>query len=173
MVCAALAASVAALLARHGATSPDSPGPVAVEPAWRTAEATPAMYSIDTTLFPEDQASAEVRLHRSNTRQDVLRFGSVGSPLGFARVDVVRPGSPAARAGLRAGTHDTVYEGVDVRLGGDAIVAIDGVPVRDAADVVRIVSGRLLPGETARVTIVRAGRRLVVPVHLTARTGAG
>src|SRR6185437_17175395 len=33
----------------------------------------------------------------------------VGAPHG-ALVDVVRAGSPAAHAGLRAGTHDTVYE---------------------------------------------------------------
>jgi S1-C subfamily serine protease len=53
------------------------------------------------------------------------------------------------------------------------IVAIDGAPVRSAADVVRIVSGRLLPGQTARLTIVRAGKRLVLPVRLAARAGAG
>jgi S1-C subfamily serine protease len=99
------------------------------------------------------------------------RFG-IGAAHG-ALVDVVRAGSPAAHAGLHAGTHDTVYEGVDVRLGGDAIVAIDGLPIRNAADVVRVVSGHLLPGQTARVTVVRAGKRLVIPVHLTARTGAG
>lgn len=99
------------------------------------------------------------------------RFG-VGASRG-AIVDLVRAGSPAAKAGLRAGTHDVLFEGLDVRVGGDAIVAIDGEPVRSAADVVRIVSGRLLPGQTARLAIVRGGRRLVVAARLTARAGAG
>jgi S1-C subfamily serine protease len=99
------------------------------------------------------------------------RFG-VGVARG-ALVDAVRAGSPAAQAGLRAGTHDVLFEGLDVRVGGDVIVAIDGAPVRSAADVVRIVSGRLLPGQTARLTIERAGKRLVLPVRLAARTGAG
>ncbi|MGH3002774.1 MAG: S1C family serine protease [Gaiellaceae bacterium] len=81
----------------------------------------------------------------------------------------VRSGSAAARAGLRAGGHDTEYQGVDVRAGGDAIVAIDGVAVANAEDVVRIVSERLLPGETARFTVVRGARRRVVAVTLDAR----
>jgi S1-C subfamily serine protease len=39
--------------------------------------------------------------------------------------------------------------------------------------VVRIVSGRLLPGQTARLTLVRDGKRRIVPVRLVARAGAG
>ena len=47
-------------------------------------------------------------------------------------------------------------------MGGDAVVAIDGIPVTNAEDVVRIVSERLLPGETVPFTIVRGGHRRVV-----------
>ena len=47
-----------------------------------------------------------------------------------------------------AGPTDAVYEGQALKVGGDAIVAIDGIPVTNAEDVVRIVSERLLPGET-------------------------
>jgi S1-C subfamily serine protease len=90
-----------------------------------------------------------------------------------ALVDYVEPGGAAAKAGLKAGTREEVYEGVGVRVGGDAIVAIDGVPVGSAQDVVRIVAGRLLPGETARFTVVRGGARRTVPVTLEARPPAG
>jgi S1-C subfamily serine protease len=88
-----------------------------------------------------------------------------------AIVDRVVPGSPAAQAGLRPGLRETTFEGTDVRLGGDLIVAIDGSPVRTAADVVRIVTERLLPGDVARVAILRGRARLVVPVRLAARSG--
>ena len=47
-------------------------------------------------------------------------------------------------------------------MGGDAIVAIDGIPVRQAEDVVRIVTQRLLPGEQARFTVVRGTQRRTV-----------
>ena len=53
-----------------------------------------------------------------------------------------------------------MFDGESVRVGGDAIVAIDGLPVRSAEDVVRIVTERLLPGETAAFTVVRGRHRL-------------
>jgi 2-alkenal reductase len=87
-----------------------------------------------------------------------------------ALVDTVKPGSPAAAAGLRPGTADHGFEGLTVRIGGDLIVAIDGRPVRSAADVVRIVSEHLLPGQTANFTIVRGSSRLVVPVRMASRS---
>jgi 2-alkenal reductase len=86
-----------------------------------------------------------------------------------ALISSVTSGGPAARAGLRAGDHDALFEGLDVRVGGEAIVAIDGVPVRDGEDVVRIVSEQLLPGQTARFTLVQGQKRRVVPVLLAAR----
>jgi S1-C subfamily serine protease len=90
-----------------------------------------------------------------------------------ALVDYVEPGGAAARAGLVAGTREEVYEGVGFRVGGDAIVAIDGVPVGSAQDVVRIVAGKLVPGETVRFTVVRGHVRRTVPVTLDARPPAG
>jgi S1-C subfamily serine protease len=90
-----------------------------------------------------------------------------------ALVDYVEPGGAADKAGLKAGTREEVYEGVGVRVGGDAIVAIDGIPVGNAQDVVRIVAGRLVPGETARFTVVRGSSRRTVPVTLVARPPAG
>jgi S1-C subfamily serine protease len=85
-----------------------------------------------------------------------------------ALIDVVTPGAAGDRAGLRAGTRDVLFEGLDVRAGGDAIVAIDGVPVRGAEDVVRIVTG-LVPGERATFTVVRGTTRRTVPVTLDRR----
>jgi 2-alkenal reductase len=98
---------------------------------------------------------------------------SIARRLGYAAtqgalIDRVNPGSAGAKAGLKAGTHDVIYEGVDVRAGGDAIVAIDGVPVQRAEDVVRIVT-RLLPGEKARFTVVRGTHKRTVLVTLDQR----
>src|SRR3954468_20123027 len=39
-----------------------------------------------------------------------------------ALVDVVNDGSAAAKAGIQAGTRDGIYEGIGVKVGGDAIV---------------------------------------------------
>jgi S1-C subfamily serine protease len=90
-----------------------------------------------------------------------------------ALVDVVNAGTAAERAGIKAGTRDEIYEGVGVKVGGDAIVAINGIPVSGAQDVVRIVTTRLVPGETARFTVVRGQQRRVVPVTLDERPPPG
>ena len=90
-----------------------------------------------------------------------------------ALIDVVRPGGAAARARLRAGTRDAVFEGQGLKVGGDAIVAIDGIPVTNAEDVVRIVSERLFPGEVARFTVVNGSVRRIVRLTLEERPPAG
>jgi S1-C subfamily serine protease len=86
-----------------------------------------------------------------------------------ALIDAVTKGGAGARAGLVAGPIDAVYEGQALKVGGDAVVAIDGVPVTNAEDVVRIVTERLLPGETVPFTIVRGEHRRVVRVTLGER----
>lgn len=69
-----------------------------------------------------------------------------------AVVSEVRPGSPAERAGLRPG---------------DAIVAVDGRPVRSATDL-RNRIGLAERGTTLTLTVVRNGRRIDVPVTVGA-----
>jgi 2-alkenal reductase len=89
-----------------------------------------------------------------------------------ALIDSFATGESAGRrAGLQAGTHDALYEGLAVKVGGDAIVAINGLPVTNAEDVVRIVAERLVPGETARFTVVRGQTRRIVRVTLDQRPG--
>ena len=90
-----------------------------------------------------------------------------------ALIDLVLPGSGAAAAGLEAGTHTEAFRGLGVHVGGDAIVAIDGIPVANSEDVVRIVAGRLYPGEVARLTVVHGTTRRVVKVRLGERPPAG
>ncbi|HZQ83030.1 MAG TPA: trypsin-like peptidase domain-containing protein [Gaiellaceae bacterium] len=99
---------------------------------------------------------------------------SIASHFGYAAhagalIDSLVPGGPAAAAGLKAGTHTAAFEGLAVHVGGDAIVAIDGIPVRNAEDVVRIVATQLLPGQVARFTVVRGSARRTVRVKLTER----
>jgi 2-alkenal reductase len=84
-------------------------------------------------------------------------------------VEVVHPG-PAAQAGLRAGSDQVNVLGLDVPRGADLIIGINGRPVRDADDVVRIVSTQLKPGQVATFTILRDGERRTIAVRLGARS---
>jgi S1-C subfamily serine protease len=68
---------------------------------------------------------------------------------------------PAAEAGLRP------LKGLgDGQFTGDVIVAIDGQPVRQRADVQKIIA-KSKPGDAITVTVVRGGDRVDVPITLT------
>ena len=83
----------------------------------------------------------------------------------------VEEGSPAAEAGLRAGTLHMVVEGVPWILGGDIIVAIQGEPIRspqafsDAIKTLRV-------GQTMKIEFLRDGERYrISPVLRERPTG--
>ena len=95
------------------------------------------------------------------TTQDVTpalarRYG-LGSPRG-ALIQTVVDGAPAKRAGLRGAAGEKVFNGLQIGLGGDLIVAFAGRKVERAADIARIVTDSLRPGQTVRVTVLRGGK---------------
>ena len=106
------------------------------------------------------------------TTQDVTpglakKFG-LDSPHG-ALIAKVAPGTPAARAGLHGATHTADYNGREVSLGGDVIVAIDGMRVAGADDVSRAVA-KLTAGQQVTFTVLRGGTdRRAVKVTLAER----
>jgi S1-C subfamily serine protease len=79
------------------------------------------------------------------------------------------PAGPARRAGMRGGTRRIVFQGREVTVGGDVVVAVGGRPVRSGDDLVRIVTNDLRPGETAVFTVVRGSRRLDLRVTVGER----
>jgi S1-C subfamily serine protease len=86
-----------------------------------------------------------------------------------AVVACVVPDSPGAKAGLRGGSEKRQLNGFEFRFGGDVVVAIGNTKVRAADDLVRVVSETLLPGQVAQFTVLRDGKRLVLPVELGER----
>jgi S1-C subfamily serine protease len=95
------------------------------------------------------------------TTQDVTpalaRRYKLGAQRG-ALIESVVKGAPAARAGLHGATDRKVFNGIPISLGGDLIVAFAGKPVHRAADVARIVTNSLLPGDTVSVSVLRRGK---------------
>ena len=70
-------------------------------------------------------------------------------------VGAVKPGSPAAKAGLEGGTTQVVVAGESYQLGGDMIVAIDGKQV-ESVDALREAIAAHKPGDKVRITVVHA-----------------
>jgi len=87
---------------------------------------------------------------------------------GGAAVTVVRPGTPAAEAGLRAATGRSTVDGQQVPTGGDVIVAFDGDDVTSSAALQSAVDAKQ-PGDEVSITVLRGGKRTTVQVTLGTR----
>jgi S1-C subfamily serine protease len=118
----------------------------------RTGKVTQGYLGITTTDV--DAALATLHLHSS--------YGAL--------IQTIQSGSPAARAGLRAGNLlATLPDGVtQVYTGGDIIVALDGRRITGASALEQAILSKP-PGEVVKVGIVRGTRHLTVSVRLGTR----
>jgi serine protease Do len=132
----------AAVLAGDLPEPPDAPLPPQ-EPA-------PAPPAVATTLFISGNFLG-VRTEEV-TRENMQRYGLSGEPRGVGVKDVVK-GSPAEKAGLRAG---------------DVIVRFDGEAVTSVRKLTRLIE-ESSPDHVARITVARGGSEQEVSATLTRR----
>ena len=86
-------------------------------------------------------------------------------------IDVVRDG-PADAAGLE-GSEDTLeLEGLELPMGGDVIVAIDGAPVDTIDDVIAYLVANTRPDQQVTMDIIRNGNPEKITVELGQRPGS-
>jgi S1-C subfamily serine protease len=88
-----------------------------------------------------------------------------------AIVSQVVKGGPAEAAGIKGGDRDLIFQGATYDVGGDVIVAVNGVPIEHAEDLGRLV-GALKPGNKAELEVIRDGERKKVEVELENRPTA-
>jgi S1-C subfamily serine protease len=81
----------------------------------------------------------------------------------------VVPGGPSDKAGLKGGSRTITVSGIEVKIGGDVLIAIDGHPVRNNDDIARILEEYTYTGKTVDVTIVRNNQLMTIPVTLGKR----
>jgi 2-alkenal reductase len=84
-------------------------------------------------------------------------------------IQEVVPGGPSDKAGLKGGSRTTTVSGIEVKIGGDVLIAIDGHPVRNNDDIARILEEYTYAGKTVDVTIVRNNQLMTIPVTLGKR----
>jgi 2-alkenal reductase len=81
----------------------------------------------------------------------------------------VEPGGPAAKAGIEVGKGKVEFQGQKgIPEGGDAIVAVDGKPLTQSADLPNLI-GQRSPGAKVRLTVLRGSSRRTVTVTLAPR----
>jgi len=89
------------------------------------------------------------------------------TPEGVAVTEVL-PGTPAAKAGLRAATGTKVVDGQEQPTGGDVVLEFDGDDVTSAVALQSAVDARR-PGDTVRIVVLRNGSRRTIEVTLGVR----
>ncbi len=106
---------------------------------------------------------------------DVARAMDLPAGQRGALVVDVLPGSPAAEAGLQGSQQSLNMFGVEIPVGGDVIMAINGSPIKTFDDLVGYLANSTQVGQTVTLTILRNGQQQTVQVTLAARpsqTGA-
>lgn len=86
-----------------------------------------------------------------------------------ALVFEVVPGGPAANAGLRGGRGGVFVSGRSMPVGGDIVVAIDGVPVRRFGDLINYLATYTSVGDVVSLTVIRERQEIQLDVTLQER----
>ena len=79
--------------------------------------------------------------------------------------------SPAARAGLRGGEREVLVSGRPIRAGGDILVAINDVEVKDFDDLINYLASRTSVGDSVMLSVVRDGIQITFDLVLEERPG--
>ncbi len=88
-----------------------------------------------------------------------------------ALIEGVTAGGPADKAGLKASQQNATISGVQVEVGGDVIIALNNQTVKSSDDLITILA-HSTAGQTANLTVLRAGKQLQLTVVIGVRPSA-
>jgi S1-C subfamily serine protease len=81
----------------------------------------------------------------------------------------ITSGGPADKASLLAGTTQVQVEGTSVTIGGDIIIALNGIRIRNSDDLSSYLEESTLPDQTISVTAVRNNATITFALTLGTR----
>jgi S1-C subfamily serine protease len=81
----------------------------------------------------------------------------------------VEPGSPADESGLQGGDQVITLQNVELPVGGDVIIAVDGESINRAQDLIAYLETETQIGDTIQVTIIRDGEEMTLSLTLGER----
>ena len=87
-------------------------------------------------------------------------------------VESVMAGSPAARAGLRAGTTLVMIDGSQYSVGGDIIISVNGTKIINQDALSTYLAQNTTAGETVTLGVIRSGNLITVNMSLGLRPAA-
>ncbi|MBZ0289614.1 MAG: trypsin-like peptidase domain-containing protein [Anaerolineae bacterium] len=110
----------------------------------------------------------------SMAAEDGLGVAALAEPLKLpvnqgVLIDTIVPDSPASKAGLHGGNAPTQVRGVSVCTGGDIIVAVNGIYVKNMDELLSYMVLNTQPGDTIQMLIIRGGDTFELPLMLEPR----
>lgn len=107
----------------------------------------------------------------SLSQQVAASFAELGAEVPDRGVLIlsVEPDTPAAKARLRGGNQSINTPYGTIMVGGDVIIAFDGVTIASPSKLVAYLETYTRPGETIQVTVLRDNEEITLPVTLGER----
>lgn len=93
----------------------------------------------------------------STTTKEIIERMELPDGTRGVQVIIVADDSPASEAGLVGSDRDVTVDGLDLRLGGDVIVGINGETIRTMDDLVAYLVANTSPGDVVILDILREG----------------
>ncbi|MDW8033759.1 MAG: trypsin-like peptidase domain-containing protein [Nitrososphaerota archaeon] len=103
-----------------------------------------------------------------NLNYYIAKAAGLNITYGWLIQDVI-PEGPCDKAGLKGGNKTITILGMEIKIGGDVLISIDGHLVRNNDDIAMILEEYTYPGKTVNLTIVRNNRVMTIPVTLGKR----
>jgi S1-C subfamily serine protease len=88
-------------------------------------------------------------------------------------IDTIVPNSPASKAGLQGGNSQTTIRGQSVCAGGDIIVAVNGVYLKNMDELLSYMVLNTQAGDSINLLIIRGNETFELPLTLEARPTEG
>jgi len=102
---------------------------------------------------------------------DIAKAMNVNVTYGWLIVEVL-PSSPAEKACLKGGTQTAYIDGLQVKIGGDIIIMINGTQIRNGDDLSTYLERNTQPGQKIQITVIRSRQTVDVILELGVRPSA-
>ena len=99
---------------------------------------------------------------------EIAKVMGVNVTYGWLIIDVVN-GGPAQQAGLRGGTEEATIGGSQIIIGGDVIIAFNGIKIRNLDDLATYLEEYTFPGQKIEVKVIRENEKMTLTVELGER----
>jgi S1-C subfamily serine protease len=141
----------------------------------RTVDLTLAARPEQSTAQPTDGTRSTVGAYLGidgvSLTPQIAQAMNLPSYLTGVLVETVEPGGPADQAGLLASTDTVTLNGQQLKIGGDIILGVDGIPVPSVEDLTTLLQ-QAQPGLTVTLQVLRNGQLGVMDVTLGEATAS-